>query len=221
MPGTETRDGRSTRAKLKREARRAEVLNAALTVFAKKGYHGTSISDIIEAAGIARGTFYLYFKNKRAIFEELLSTFLAQIGGAVHRVQVAEDAPEPVLQIRENVTRVMDLLLTHADFTRLLLRQAMGQDPDFDQYLSAFYDRILDLIQGALELGFELGLVRACNTRIVASCLLGSIKEVTAQILRRPEDWKNQREQLVDEILGFALRGLFNWEAGVTAGPPQ
>ena len=202
-------DGRTLRARSKRAARRAEVLNAALAVFAKKGYHGTSISDIIDRAGIARGTFYLYFRNKRAIFEELLSSFLGRIGEAVHRVTLEEGAPPPDVQIRDNVTRVFDVLLTEADFTRLLLRQAMGQDPEFDKYLSAFYDRILDLIQGALELGQQLGLVRPCNTRIAASCLLGSIKEVTAQILRRPEDWQDKRDLLVDEVLRFALQGLF------------
>ncbi len=178
-------------------------------MFAQKGYHGTSISDIIDRAGIARGTFYLYFRNKRAIFEELLSTFLGRIGAAVHRVRIEEGAPPADVQIRENITRVFDVLLTEADFTRLLLRQAMGQDPEFDKHLSAFYDRILDLIEGALHLGQELHLVRACNTRIAASCLLGSIKEVTAQILRRPQDWQSNRDLLVDEILRFALQGLF------------
>ncbi len=41
-------------------------------MFAAKGYHGTRISDIIDAAGIARGTFYLYFESKSAIFLELI-----------------------------------------------------------------------------------------------------------------------------------------------------
>ena len=214
-----TTDGRTLRARSKREARRAAVLNAALEVFAKKGYHGTSISDIIERAGIARGTFYLYFRNKRAIFEELLSSFLGRIGEAVHRVSLDEGAPSPEVQIRANVTRVFDVLLTEADFTRLLLRQAMGQDPEFDKYLSAFYDRILDLIQGALELGQQLRLVRPCNTRIAASCLLGSIKEVTAQILRRPEDWQDKRNLLVDEVLRFSLQGLFFAGSDSAPGP--
>src|SRR5207249_12064076 len=65
-------DGRVERAEKQRRERRANVLQTARRVFSAKGYHDTSISDLIEAAGIARRTFYLYFISKRAIFEELL-----------------------------------------------------------------------------------------------------------------------------------------------------
>ncbi len=56
-----TTDGRAERANKKRELRRREILDVARGVFAEKGYHHTHVADIIEAAGIARGTFYLYF----------------------------------------------------------------------------------------------------------------------------------------------------------------
>ena len=65
-------DGRVSRAQRLRESRRAAVLAVARRLFSQKGYHATSIHDIIEAAEIARGTFYLYFESKRAIFDELL-----------------------------------------------------------------------------------------------------------------------------------------------------
>ena len=55
-----------------REERRERVLRAAMQVFAQKGYHATSVGDIIKQAEIARGTFYLYFENKRQIFEAIL-----------------------------------------------------------------------------------------------------------------------------------------------------
>jgi AcrR family transcriptional regulator len=46
-------------------------------VFKEKGYHATSVNDIIDAAQIARGTFYLYFTSKREVFAELSATFLS------------------------------------------------------------------------------------------------------------------------------------------------
>ena len=68
----DTIDARTKRAEAMRESRRAHILHTALEVFATNGYHQTRVSDIIEAAGIARGTFYLYFESKSAIFLELL-----------------------------------------------------------------------------------------------------------------------------------------------------
>jgi AcrR family transcriptional regulator len=61
-------DGRVRRGHETREARRAQILESALTVFATKGYHETSVTDLVDAAGVARGTFYLYFDSKEAIF---------------------------------------------------------------------------------------------------------------------------------------------------------
>ena len=61
---------------------RTAVLAAARQIFADKGYHATSIDDIIEAADIARGTFYLYFESKRAIFDELLDELFTTLAGA-------------------------------------------------------------------------------------------------------------------------------------------
>ena len=48
--------------------RRQQILTVARDVFARRGYHAAKIDDIVAAAGIARGTFYLYFEDKRAIF---------------------------------------------------------------------------------------------------------------------------------------------------------
>ena len=53
---------------MERQERRAQVLRHAKRIFARKGYHRTNVADIIARARIARGTFYLYFQNKRDIF---------------------------------------------------------------------------------------------------------------------------------------------------------
>jgi AcrR family transcriptional regulator len=204
-------DGRSRRARLARRARRNQVLGCALEVFAEKGYHATSISDIIKAAGIARGTFYLYFENKRAIFEELLDSFITRIAEAVERVSLDPDAATPTEQIRRNVARVVDVLVDNQKFTKILLRQAVGLDREFDARLAELYGRMIDLIEGAVTLGIQMKLVRQCNPRIVAGCILGSIKEVANQFLLDPASWQPDRDELVQEILDYNLKGVFAW----------
>src|SRR3954452_5563506 len=60
----------------RRSDRRAELLSAARTVFAKKGYEDATVSEIVSRAGVAQGTFYLYFPGKESLagaFAELIS----------------------------------------------------------------------------------------------------------------------------------------------------
>ena len=58
----------------KKENKRKDLLNAAFDLFISKGFHNTSIADIVGRAGIAKGTFYLYFKDKTDIRNRLISS---------------------------------------------------------------------------------------------------------------------------------------------------
>jgi AcrR family transcriptional regulator len=193
---------------MQREERRELVLRAAMEVFAHKGYHATSVGDIIKRAHIARGTFYLYFENKRQIFEAILDMALQGLVSRLHRIELSPQSPPPLEQLRANVDRVMAFLLSERELTQILLRHAEGLDADFDRRLSAFYDTVMNLIEGSLRAGQLMALVRPCDRRIVAACILGSIKEVMARVTFAA----NQAPALdvvVDEIVNFGLRGIF------------
>lgn len=64
---------------IKKENKRKDLLNAAFELFITKGFHDTSIADIVEKAGIAKGTFYLYFKDKTDIRNRLISAKATQL----------------------------------------------------------------------------------------------------------------------------------------------
>src|SRR6266542_4440633 len=78
-----------------RDERRAQLVTAARDVFGQKGYHAATVDDITRAAGVAKGTFYLYFDEKREIYYEVIRGFLAlikDIGASVAReVHTAPD----------------------------------------------------------------------------------------------------------------------------------
>lgn len=63
----------------KKENKRKDLLNAAFDLFVTKGFHNTSIADIVGKAGIAKGTFYLYFKDKTDIRNRLISSKATQL----------------------------------------------------------------------------------------------------------------------------------------------
>ena len=202
-------DGRTVRAERQRTDRRTEVLRSALRVFAEKGYHAASIDDIIREAGIARGTFYLYFENKRAIFEELLDGYQQRLQGVIRRISLEPGAPSPIAQIRGNVERVLDVLSENRELNRILLRQAEGLDADFTRRQAAFYGEVLARIEGALSLGQQMGMVRSGSVPVLAACVLGSVKEVVNQfLLGAPRVTGIEREPTVQAIVTYNLQGL-------------
>lgn len=67
------------KVEIKKENKRKDLLNAAFELFTTKGFHNTSIADIVGKAGIAKGTFYLYFKDKTDIRNRLISSKATQL----------------------------------------------------------------------------------------------------------------------------------------------
>jgi AcrR family transcriptional regulator len=150
-------------------------------VFAEKGYHTAKIDDIVAQASVARGTFYLHFEDKRRVFEELVDDFLALISGAIVRIRVDDPSHPPLLQLRENVQRVLEVGLGDPGMTKILLKNAAGLDPDFDRKVRAFYRAIEELLALSLLNGQRLGLVRTGDRRVLGALALGSIKELLLQ----------------------------------------
>ena len=86
------------------------MVDCAKDAFAAKGYHSTSISHIVERAGIARGTFYKYFDNKPHIFQSILDSFLHDLRGCIRRIDLEPSDDSPLVQIQDNLTRVLELV---------------------------------------------------------------------------------------------------------------
>src|SRR2546426_835383 len=86
----------------KRDSRRAQLLEAALSLFSEKGYYATSIADIIERAQVARGTFYNYFDGKRQIFNQLLDQLFEAVTVVIFPI-TAETPSEVQAQVWGNI----------------------------------------------------------------------------------------------------------------------
>lgn len=190
---------------MERQARRAQVLRHAKRIFARKGYHRTNVADIISRARIARGTFYLYFQNKKDLFEELLEQVLTELASRILRLRVGPESPDPVEQLRANLRRVVTYVLDERELTDILLNHSTGFDRDLDEKILNFYDRIAALIQRSLDLGIEMDLVRQSDTHAIAYCILGAIKEVVGLLSRSVAA---DTDKLVEEVLDFGLRGV-------------
>ena len=199
-------DRRVSRAIDQRRVRKAEIIRAAEKVISQKGYAATSIADILEAADISRGTFYIYFESREALFHELIDGFVRQLMDCIQVIR-KEDG-DPLQLLLANVRRVVDLFLDNRELTIVLLREAVAHDRSVDQKLQQLYAFLRENVVGALRNGAEWGLIRKVDEDVVALALIGSIKEVLYQYLVVEQKPIHNREAITAELLAFGFKGL-------------
>lgn len=202
----DTRGDRTSRAGAQRERRRVHILLAAAKLFGQRGYHGTSVADVIEAAEISRGTFYLYFDSKDAVFLELMEQFIQRIMAVVEVVD--PEGAAPTERIAENVRRVVDVVFEHRDLTVMVLREGFGVRPEVDEKLGRFYGFVREMLEGALRNGARHGLIRKVDEALAATALIGAIKEVFLHELVLGHSHEDGRKAISEALVDFGLRGL-------------
>jgi AcrR family transcriptional regulator len=190
-----------------KQERRQQIMAAAKAVFADAGYHGASINSIIEKAQIARGTFYLYFESKSAVFDSILDEAMTDLRARIHRIEVEDKAaPAPQVQLRAQVVATLEYIVRDRPLAMLLLSAGHTPDAEAAERLDQFFSEVRDLLRRAFESGMEIGLLRKVHPELAAAATLGMIRGVVEQLITAPQAPKV--EQVVDELLVMALRGV-------------
>lgn len=128
---------RRARSEEERQAKLRAILDAALDVFAEKGFADTRLDDVAARAGVAKGTIYLYVESKQALFEALVRSGIAGPLAAIEAHILALDAPaETMLRMAFAALRREILETRRKEIIRLVLAEA-GRFPD----IAAFYHR--------------------------------------------------------------------------------
>lgn len=200
-------DGRVRRGQESREARRAQIKETALRVFSEKGYHATSVSDLVDAAGVARGTFYLYFDGKDAIFLELLDDLTAHLRANIVGVDLSGGAGSMEAQLHATVARILRTVVDNQALTRIIFREAVGLHAAVDARLRAFDDELHGYVARSLQVGAALGVIAPADVEVVAACVVGSLREI---VLRRVvgSDGPMPVDAVAGAVIGHHLRGL-------------
>ncbi len=201
-------DGRTERARAQREERRAQILEAALHVFASKGYHAASITDLVDAAGVARGTFYLYFESKNDVFVALLDELLSTFRGSVKGVDLSDGAAPVDEQLVATLVRILDAAASSRSLATILFRQAVGLDAEIDGRLSAFEGALHFYVKAALDRGVAAGLLLAHDSDVVATCIYGSIRQIIYRYVVVEGDGGIASERLARALVEHHLRGV-------------
>jgi len=190
----------------KRGERRQQILDCARRAFAEKGYQGVTVDDIVARAAIARGTFYLYFVDKRAVLDALVDEFLQRIAGCIVSIDLAHASDSPREQLRQNIERIVRLTLSDPEMVKIALRDATGLDAAFDAKIRTVFGALRTLIGESLAEGQANGLVRAGDRAIMVSVGLGALREALLDVVTG--ELQSSSEELVAEIMRFLESGL-------------
>ena len=124
----------------KSEARRQAIVTAALEEFCARGFAATRLDDVASRAGVAKGTIYLHFDDKEALFREIVGTMLVPL------VAVLEEAPPPDVPVRAIVGHFFEMFVQEIYSTqrRNVLRLVMTEGPRFPGLAEFYYRNVVE-----------------------------------------------------------------------------
>jgi AcrR family transcriptional regulator len=195
---------------LRPNQRRQQLLEAATWVFARKGYRHANVSDIIARAGVARGTFYLYFEGKERIFLTIVDEFHDRMRRAFEALDAAAaaarvDGPRAVLHA--SFRRWLEFFAAHRDVTRVILREASSIDPRFEQGFLELRESALTRFAGRFRKLQELGLASASlDPDLAAHFQLGMFDELLNWFVLR--DDHADLDTLAGQLADFEWNGI-------------
>lgn len=147
--------------------KRERILQAAIRVFAEKGFYATRVSEIAKAAGVADGTIYLYFENKDDV---LVSIFNDRIG---QLLEVLDKVVKSDRSIEDRVRKIMELQLglleEQRDLAEVITVNLRQSSSLLKEYAAPLFMKYLELIAGMIADGQKDGTFRADVNPIVAA----------------------------------------------------
>jgi AcrR family transcriptional regulator len=189
------------------EFRCSEILCAARGVFAEKGFNSATMDDIAEAAGVAKGTIYLYFPSKREVFLETFRAGTISLHDEVARnMEAAPDAPS---KVRAFVRTRLDYAERNRDFFRIyytefnnMLLHPMHVRQEFQQ----LYDRHARALEVVLRDGIDAGDIRLGDPLAMARIVYDLTRGMIAQ---RMLGWSTMTvDEASDFLFDIIWKGL-------------
>lgn len=194
----------------KAESKRQLILDEALTVFARKGYHGANIADIAQRLGMGHGTFYRYFLNKHDLFVGVLDVVLARVAGAMIGLPpMGSNSLEEYRQQIQAIGRAFIALYREdARFGELLLFEASIVDEAVRDRVHQHVELIVAFIAEYLRNGVSKGFLRKDLDVMTAARAVNAMMMEACRSTVRAKDMAVAGETWITTVSGIMLDGM-------------
>lgn len=196
-----------------RKQRTQEILQAAILVYAERGYAASEIGEVAERAGLARGLVYHYFKNKQTLFRELYEYMMDR----THRFTQShfEQEDSSLRLFSEYARRVCKQVLNEPEVSRFYMRISMDVHYLYTDEQFSPFEWVKSFIQPmaeAIEKGINQKTIRQGNANLMAMQFWGAISQGMNYLDKMHQDLisqelgkKEQLEALVEQVIDSAL----------------
>lgn len=198
-----------TKKEVLSEFRTTEILEAARRMFALRGFHESTVDEIAETAGVAKGTVYIYYRSKRELYWAALKHGIAALYEELKaQLQKAETTEE---KVRAFIATKIIFYDTNRDFFKIFFSEfgnALAHPVDIHKDFKEMYSRQARLLEDVLDEGVRRKSVR----RIRAKPAAYAISEITrGAITQRLLGWsKGDVEEETDFIFDLVWKGIEN-----------
>lgn len=188
-----------------------QIMEAALEVFADKGYAGATMDEVAHSAGVTKGTIYLYFTSKEALFLSSIRRELETLLALLPEVRIEADGS--VEDLARGVARSLVGMLMSPRITRLipLVVAEVNHLPGLTRlYREEMLPKANLELAAVLRTAMELGILRPLAPIITARALLGMFLTfaVTQEVFGAKEVTPMDNETIADTIVSIFLRGV-------------
>jgi AcrR family transcriptional regulator len=160
---------------------RDRILDAALDVFAGKGYHRAIVDDIVRASGTSKGAVYHHFPNKEAVFLALVDDFAERLARAV--AAAVGERHGALAKVEGALTAALATFAENERLARLILLEAVSLGATYQAKRAEVTGRFAALIRGYLDEAARERAIPPLDTRVATLAWLGAINEVVIQWL--------------------------------------
>ncbi len=207
------------RTYLRADERRAQILETAKAVFARRGYHGANVAHICSAARIGRGTLYQYFHNKRAVMLALLEGVEDRIRKVLSSrppldearlVRDGAEAPAALQFCERRLRELLEAIFVDEPTLRLVAREARALDGVLGKSIDNIDTLVLTALEHDLMIAQRARIFRLGDPTLYARYILGGVEKIILMALLKDEPIK--LDAIVHIAVQLELFGLFNLE---------
>ena len=185
--------------------RRQKIVDNASELFAAKGYHGTTIDEIVQATGIAKGTFYIYFDSKETLLVEVIKRLVSTTMERIDARLAEKKERDFIANIEMKGQEFLDLYLSKSQLLYMLIGEAVGNQRLMDQ-LEEVFRQMAASIERDLREGIQAGeLYPYSDLRTVAYALVGMGQTIAILLSAAGEEQVEKTRKTVHELMRRAF----------------
>ena len=191
------------------DARRRQLLTAATAVFARRGYRAAGISDIVSEAGVARGTFYLYFESKAQVFLAIADDFYDRLEMAIagSGAGLPTNSTDGRSFLRASFHRWFEFFHLHRLAATVMLKEGAAIDPRFDRGIAELRQSAYTHFAERVRRFQQVGMLRpSLSPDIVAHLQVGMFEELVKAFVLNTEH--PDIDGLADQMADFEWNGV-------------